>query len=73
MHRKKGASHTINVEWWDNVAELRKQACQTALKNMIPANVAAEDNAETPKIPQVRQQDEWTVGRTVIWCPKDLF
>ena len=73
MHRKKGAPHTISVQWWDTVAELRKQACQTALRNMILANVAADDNAEPPKIPQAGQQDEWTVGRIVIWYPNVLF
>eukprot|EP00439_Symbiodinium_sp_Y106_P047006 s2541_g6.t1 len=58
--------HNINVQWFVTMEELRKQACDDALKRVI-VQAAEAEGSEIPKnIRPARQEDEFIAGRSVL-------
>lgn len=64
LHNKK-EQHTMNVQWFQDTTQLRREACDAAVKRLILENVPA--NTEPPaKIRRAIQQDEYMVGRSIL-------
>ena len=55
----------MNVQWFQKTTQLRREACDAAVKKMILENVPA--NMQPPaKIRRAIQQDEFLVGRSIL-------
>ncbi|OLQ00277.1 hypothetical protein AK812_SmicGene17089 [Symbiodinium microadriaticum] len=61
--------NSINVQWFITMQELRRQACNEALKRVIVQAAEAEGSKIPEKIRPARQEDEFIAGRTVIVTP----
>eukprot|EP00435_Cladocopium_sp_Y103_P076107 s119_g77.t1 len=66
MRKKAKATHTINVAWFEEMAELRKQACNQAWRDVMVANANGDDSAKPVKFRPAMQQDEFLVDRSVV-------
>ncbi|CAE7255754.1 GIP [Symbiodinium sp. CCMP2592] len=57
--------HSINVEFFRDLAELRVQACNAAVRKVIIEACEAENKEKPAKIRLAQQQDEFLVGSSV--------
>ena len=62
----KRSVHNINVRWFQDVAILRHQACDAAVKKVIIEAAQAEGKEPPAKIRQARPEDEFLIGSSVI-------
>ena len=53
------AAHNINVRWFDDICELRRQACDAAVKRVITEAAEAEGKEPPKKIRSARPEDEF--------------
>ena len=62
----KRSVHNINVRWFHDVAILRHQACDAAVKKVIIEAAQAEGKEPPAKIRQARPEDEFLIGSSVV-------
>lgn len=68
-HKKHGAVRTIrNKQWWPDMQQLRKQACNDAYHAILRGNMehAGQVIAENQKFRDAEDDDRWLVGQSQV-------